>query len=110
METLVLHDARSLCKSKGMGTDEQCLTEIMCCYSNKEVTEIKAAYKSWTHFLQILINVCTTSALVKYQEILVNVYVHSALLNHSWDRTQVSGNWLSIKKAYLHDLHYVNID
>ena len=65
-----------------------------------------SAHRNQPMSSEILINVCTTSALVKYQEILVNVYAHSALLNHSWDRTQVSGNWLSIKKAHL---HYVNI-
>ena len=45
---------------------------------------------------EMLINVCTTSALVKYQEILVHVYAHSAILNRSWDTTEVSGNLLSI--------------
>ena len=65
-----------------------------------------SAHRNQPMSSQILINVCTTSALVKYQEILVNVYAHSVLMSHSWDRTQVSGNRLSIKKAYL---HYVNI-
>ena len=64
-----------------------------------------SAHRNQPMSSEILINVCTTSALVKYQEILVNVYAHSALLNHSWDRTQVSGNRLSIKTL----LHYVNI-
>ena len=46
MEPLGLYDARSLRKAmKGMGTDEQCLIEILCSRSNKEITEIKAAYK-----------------------------------------------------------------
>ena len=64
-----------------------------------------SAHRNQPMSSEILINVCTTSALVKYH-VLVNVYAHSALLNHSWDRTQVSGNRLSIKKAHL---HYVNI-
>ena len=64
-----------------------------------------SAHRNQPMSSEILINVCTTSALVKYQEILVNVYAHSALLNHSWDRTQVSGNRLSIKTL----LHYVYI-
>ena len=38
---------------------------------------------------------------LKYQEILVNVYAHSALLNHSWDRTQVS-SLLCILQCLLH--------
>ena len=60
-----------------------------------------SAHSNQPRSSEILINVCTTSALVKYQEILMHVYAHSA-----WDRTQVSGNLLSIKKAHL---HYVNI-
>ena len=31
------------------------------------------------------------STLMKYQEILMHVYAHSAVLNCTWDRTQVSG-------------------
>ena len=65
-----------------------------------------SAYRNQPMSSEILINVRTISALVKYYEILKNVYAHSALLNHSWDRTQVSGNRLSIKKAHL---HYGNI-
>ena len=62
-----------------------------------------SAHRNRPRSSEILINVCTTSALVKYQEILMHVYAH---LNCSWDRTQVSGNLLSIKKAHL---HYVDI-
>ena len=47
MEPLGLYDARSLRKAmKGMGTDEQCLIEILCSRSNKEIATIKAAFKN----------------------------------------------------------------
>ena len=31
---------------KGMGTDEQCLIEILCSRTNKEIAAIKESYKN----------------------------------------------------------------
>ena len=40
-------DAMNLNKAiKGLGTDEQVLTEIICTRSNQELTDVKAAYKA----------------------------------------------------------------
>lgn len=40
-------DAMNLNKAiKGLGTDEQVLTEIICTRSNQELKDIKAAYKT----------------------------------------------------------------
>ena len=47
MEPLGLYDARSLRKAmKGMGTDEQCLIEILCSRTNKEIAAIKESFKN----------------------------------------------------------------
>ena len=47
MEPSVLYDARCLRRAmKGMGTDEECLIEILCSRTNNEIAEIKKVYKS----------------------------------------------------------------
>ena len=42
---VMLYDARSLCKAKGWGQRNSASLKS-CCLSNKEITEIKAAYKN----------------------------------------------------------------
>ena len=73
LEPSTLYDAKCLRRAmKGAGTDEQVLVEILCTRSNKEIEEIKQAYKmhygrdlekdvvseTSGHFKRLLVSMC----------------------------------------------------
>ena len=78
--------------------------EVVNCWSVSGVDHLlhssasPSAPKNLPRPAGIVTNVCTNSALMKYQQILMQIYAHSARLNCFWDRIQVSGNLYSIKK------------